>query len=38
MLTEGLVPEVVNVARAISGLLGYLGAGRTREVVEIGAV
>ncbi len=38
MLTEGLVTEVVNVARAISGVLGYLVGGRTREVVEIGTV
>ncbi len=38
MLTEGLVTEVVNVARAISGLLGYLGSGRTRETVGLGTV
>jgi len=38
MLTEGLVTEVVNIARAISGLLGYLGSGRTRETVGLGTV
>jgi len=34
MLTEGLVTEVVHVARAISGLLGYLGSAMARKIVE----
>ncbi|HCG02070.1 MAG TPA: IclR family transcriptional regulator [Chloroflexi bacterium] len=37
MLTEGLVTEVVVVARAISGLLGYLGSDRARTVDETAA-
>ena len=37
MLTEGLVTEVVGVARAISGLLGYLGSDRARTVDETAA-
>src|SRR5437667_7757217 len=34
MLTEGLVTEVVHVARAISALLGYLGSAMARKIVE----
>jgi DNA-binding IclR family transcriptional regulator len=34
MLTEGLVPEVVRVARAISRVLGNPGADTAREVVK----
>lgn len=37
MLAEGLVTEVVAVARAISGLLGYPGSDRARTVDETAA-